>query len=77
MSNSDCIIRAFGGCACKDGECAEEPVTPAPVVLISLKTQAIVCLFLGFVAMIGSAAWMETKLKTDDRTNQEQVTTWK
>jgi hypothetical protein len=72
----DCIIKAFGGCACKD-TCAERPVTRAPLILISLKTQAIVCLFIGFVMAIGSAAWMETKLKTVDRTNQEQVTTWK
>ncbi|MBY5821444.1 hypothetical protein [Rhizobium leguminosarum] len=68
---TDCIIKAFGGCACKDGECAETHVTPAPVVLISLKTQAIVCLFIGFVAMIGSAAWMESHYRTDDLTNQE------
>ncbi|WP_281410910.1 MULTISPECIES: hypothetical protein [Rhizobium] len=32
-----------------------QPVSTAPVVLISLKTQAIVCLFLGFVAMIDFA----------------------
>jgi hypothetical protein len=72
---TDCIIKAFGGCACKD-TCDERPVTPAPVVLISLKTQAIVCLFLGFVMTIGSAAWMESQYKAADRTNQEQ-TTWK
>lgn len=71
MRDHDCIIKAFGGCSCKDGECVETRVSPAPVVLISLKTQAIVCLFLGFVAMIGSAAWMETRLKTADRINQE------
>lgn len=70
MTDYPCIIKAFGGCACKD-TCAEQPVTPAPVVLISLKTQALTCLFIGFVAMIGSAAWMETRLKTADRTNQE------
>jgi hypothetical protein len=69
---TDCIIKAFGGCACKDGECAETRVTQAPVVLISLKTHAIVCLFLGFVAMIGSAAWMETKMKVQDQISQEQ-----
>jgi hypothetical protein len=28
------------------------------------------------LAMIGSAAWMESQYRTDDRTNQE-VTTWK
>ncbi|TBY60182.1 hypothetical protein E0H46_31945 [Rhizobium leguminosarum bv. viciae] len=68
---TDCIIKAFGGCSCKEGECAVQPATAAPVVLISLKTQAVVCLFLGFVAMIGSAAWMESQYRTDDRTNQE------
>jgi hypothetical protein len=73
MRDHDCIIKAFGGCICKDGECAELPVTPAPVVLISLKTQAIVCLFLGFVAMVGSAAWMETKMKVQDQIAQENV----
>jgi hypothetical protein len=69
---TDCIIKAFGGCACKYGECAETRVTPAPVVLIPLKTQAIVCLFLGFVMTIGSAAWMETQVKKSDLINQEQ-----
>jgi hypothetical protein len=68
---TDCIIKAFGGCACKDGECAETRVTPAPVVLISLKTQAITCLFLGFAMALGSAAWMETRLKTEKLDCQE------
>jgi hypothetical protein len=71
-----CQFRTERECGCPAEACAVQPVTPAPVVLISLKTQAIVCLFLGFVAMIGSAAWMESQYRTDDRTNQEQVTTW-
>ncbi|MGZ2449633.1 hypothetical protein ACVIRO_002387 [Rhizobium ruizarguesonis] len=33
MRDHDCIIKAFGGCACPHGECAEQPVTPAPVVI--------------------------------------------
>lgn len=70
---SYCVVKEFGGCACENGECAETRVTPAPLILISLKTQAIVCLFLGFVAMIGSAAWMETKMKVQDQIAQENV----
>lgn len=30
-----CIIKAFGGCACPPGECAEKPATPAPVISFS------------------------------------------
>ncbi|ASS55875.1 hypothetical protein CHR56_15605 [Rhizobium leguminosarum bv. viciae] len=66
-----CGFRTERECGCPAEACAVQPVTPAPVVLISLKTQAIVCLFLGFVAMIGSAAWMESQYRTEDRTNQE------
>lgn len=66
-----CDFRTERECGCPAEACAVQPVTAAPVVLISLKTQAIVCLFLGFVAMIGSAAWMESQYRTDDRTNQE------
>jgi membrane protein implicated in regulation of membrane protease activity len=72
-----CGFRQARECGCPAEACAVQPVTPAPVVLISLKTQAIVCLFLGFVMAIGSAAWMEAKLKTDDRTNQEASVQWK
>jgi hypothetical protein len=72
-----CDFRTERECGCPAEACAvEKPVSVAPVVLISIKTQALTCLFLGFVAMIGSAAWMETRLKAADRTNQEQVTTW-
>jgi hypothetical protein len=67
-----CDFRTERECGCPAEACAVQPVTPVPVVLISLKTQAIVCLFLGFVAMIGSAAWMETKLKVQDQISQEQ-----
>jgi hypothetical protein len=68
---TDCIIKAFGGCACAEGECAEKPVTVAPVILISLRTQAIVCLTIGFLAAIMSAAVMEGKLKHQDLDRQE------
>jgi hypothetical protein len=27
---SDCLIKAFSGCACPPGECAQKPLTPAP-----------------------------------------------
>jgi hypothetical protein len=71
MTDHPCIIKAFGGCACTEGECAEKPVTRAPVILISLRTQAIVCLTIGFLAAIMSAAVMEGKMKATDLTNQE------
>ncbi|ANL02648.1 hypothetical protein [Rhizobium phage RHEph18] len=76
MTSSDCIIKAFGGCRCADGECAEKPITSAPVVLPSWRTQAITCLFLGVVATFVSAAVMEAKLKHQDLDRQE-VTSWK
>ena len=66
-----CQFRTERECGCPAEACAVQPVTPAPVVLISLKTQAIVCLFLGFVMTIGSAAWMETQVKKSDLINQE------
>jgi hypothetical protein len=72
-----CDFRTERECGCPAEACAVQPVTPAPLILISLKTQAIVCLFIGFVMTIGSAAWMEAKLKTDDRTNQEASVQWK
>lgn len=70
---TDCIIKAFGGCACPNGECAEKTVTPAPVILISLRTQAITCLFLGAVMTFVSAAVMEGKMEHQDQINQENV----
>jgi hypothetical protein len=73
MTIFDCGFRQARECGCPAEACAAQPVPPAPVVLISLKTQAIVCLFLGFVAMVGSAAWMETKLKVQDQIAQENV----
>ncbi|ASR12105.1 hypothetical protein CHY08_34175 (plasmid) [Rhizobium leguminosarum bv. viciae] len=69
---TECIIRAFGGCACKDGECAERPVTPAPLIFISWRTQAATCLFIGALAAFLSAAVMEPTLKFTDLVNQEQ-----
>lgn len=50
---SDCIIRAFGGCACKD-TCAEKSVTPAPVVTFSWRDHLAAIVF-GLV-MAGLAA---------------------
>ncbi|WEA60933.1 hypothetical protein PO860_03395 [Rhizobium sp. BJ04] len=38
---SDCLIKAFAGCACPPGECLEKPLTPAPVTFVSWRTQAI------------------------------------
>lgn len=73
---TDCIIKAFDGCACPTGECAEKPITPAPVVLPSWRTQAITCLFLGAVMTFVSAAVMEAKLKTHDVNCQEACVSW-
>ncbi|MGO8040832.1 hypothetical protein [Rhizobium leguminosarum] len=73
---SDCLIKAFTGCACPLGECAEKPVTPAPVTFVSWRTQAIACLTFGFLAAIISAAWMETQFKTRDLRYQKHVS-WK
>ncbi|WP_027685657.1 hypothetical protein [Rhizobium leguminosarum] len=73
---SDCLIKAFTGCACPPGECAEKPIAPAPVTFVSWRTQAIACLTFGFLAAIVSAAWMETQFKTRDLRNQEHVS-WK
>ncbi|NKL67582.1 hypothetical protein [Rhizobium leguminosarum] len=73
---SDCLIKAFSGCACPPGECVEKSTTPAPVTFVSWRTQAIACLAFGFLAAIVSAGWMETQLKTRDLRNQEQVS-WK
>lgn len=72
-----CQFRTERECGCHADACATQAAIAAPLILISLKTQAVVCLFLGFVAMIGSAAWMETQVKKSDLINQEQVTTWK
>jgi hypothetical protein len=68
---TDCIIKAFGGCACQDGECAEKPATIAPVIIPSLRTQAITCLFLGAVMTFVSAAVMEMHYRDADRVQQE------
>ncbi|MBY3331601.1 hypothetical protein HFN98_13245 [Rhizobium laguerreae] len=73
---SDCLIKAFSGCACPPGECAEKPTIPAPVTFVSWRVQAIACLTFGFLAAIVSAAWMETQFKTWDLRNQEHVP-WK
>ncbi|MBY5371429.1 MAG: hypothetical protein ACJ8EW_26630 [Rhizobium sp.] len=73
---SDCLIKAFSGCACPPDECAEKPTTPTPVTFVSWRTQAIACLAFGFLAAIISTVWMETQFKTRDLRNQEQVS-WK
>jgi len=73
---SDCLIRAFSGCACPPSECGQKPVTPAPLTFVSWRIQAITCLAFGFLAAIISAAWMETQFKTRDLRYQEQVS-WK
>jgi hypothetical protein len=68
---TDCIVKQYG-CSCPSGECSvQKHVTPAPVILISLRTHAIVCLTIGFLAAIMSAAVMEGKLKHQDQINQE------
>ncbi|MDR9781632.1 hypothetical protein [Rhizobium redzepovicii] len=73
---TDCIIKAFGGCSCPAGECAEKPLTPAPVILPSLRTQAITCLTIGFIAAIVSAAVMEERVRKHDIDCQEACVTW-
>ncbi|WHO72506.1 hypothetical protein [Rhizobium sp. BT03] len=74
--SADCIVKAFSGCACPLGECAQKPLTPAPVTFISWRKQAITCLAFGFLAAIVTAAWMETRFKSEDLANQEHVS-WK
>ncbi|WP_411196955.1 hypothetical protein [Rhizobium sp.] len=73
---SDCLIKAFAGCACPPGECVEKPLTPAPVTFVSWRTQAIACLTFGFLVAIVTAAWMETQFKNQDLSYQERVS-WK
>ncbi|PDT00097.1 hypothetical protein CO666_32520 [Rhizobium chutanense] len=73
---SDCLIKAFSGCACPPGACAEKPTAPAPVTFVSWRTQATACLAFGFLAAIVTAAWMETQFKDQDLSRQEQVS-WK
>ncbi|WP_064694136.1 MULTISPECIES: hypothetical protein [Rhizobium] len=74
--SADCVIKAFSGCACPPGECAEKPIIPAPVTFISWRIQAITCIAFGILAAILSAAWMEPQLKNRDLDHQEQVS-WK
>ncbi|MBB2755685.1 UNVERIFIED_ORG: hypothetical protein GGI57_006433 [Rhizobium aethiopicum] len=74
--SADCVVKAFSGCACPPGDCAEKPLTPAPVSFISWRKQAITCLAFGFLAAIVTAAWMETRFQSEDLANQEQVS-WK
>ncbi|MDR9807939.1 hypothetical protein [Rhizobium hidalgonense] len=74
--SSDCIVKAFSGCACPAGECAEKPLTSPPVTFISWRKQAITCLAFGFLAAIVTAAWMETQFKTQNLADQELMS-WK
>lgn len=46
---TDCIIKAFGGCACPPGECAEKPATVAPVVQADVKTILLTAIVLGML----------------------------
>lgn len=69
-----CDFRTLNECACPVDACAaRKPITPAPVVLPSWRTQAITCLFFGVVATFVSAAVMEAKLKHQDLINQESA----
>ena len=74
MTDHLCIVKQYG-CSCAPGECSvEKPITPAPLILISLKTQAIVCLFVAVVAGIAAfatAARMEPNMKLNDLLAQE------
>lgn len=67
-----CDLKTLGECACTT-QCAVQTITPAPVILPSLRTQAITCLFLGAVMTFVSAAVMEGKMKHQDQINQENV----
>jgi len=67
-----CDFKTIGECACST-QCAVQPVTPAPVILPSLRTQAITCLFLGAVMTFVSAAVMEGKMKHQDLDRQEET----
>jgi membrane protein implicated in regulation of membrane protease activity len=68
-----CGFRQSRECACTTVCAVAKPITPAPVVLPSWRTQAITCLFLGVVATFVSAAVMEAKLKRQDLINQESA----
>jgi hypothetical protein len=69
-----CDFKTLHECSCKDGECAETRVTPAPVVLISLKTQALTCIAIGIVtgiSVFAAAYRAEPYFKTQDLIAQE------
>lgn len=67
-----CDFRTLNECTCPADSCAaRKPITPAPVVLPSWRTQAITCLFLGVVATFVSAAVMEMHYRGADRVQQE------
>ncbi|QIG68220.1 hypothetical protein EVB56_029 [Rhizobium phage RHph_Y1_10] len=73
MQMNTCGFRQASECACTTVCAVAKPTTPAPVVFISWRTQAAVCLFLGVVATFVSAAVMEAKLKHQDLINQESA----
>jgi uncharacterized membrane protein YhdT len=70
-----CGFRQSRECACTTVCAVAKPITPAPVVLPSWRTQAITCLFLGVVATFVSAAVMEMHYRGADLERQE-VTSW-
>lgn len=55
----DCIIRQFGGCSCKPGECldADRRYHPAPVITFTWRDQAAV-IALGLVVALIAAGTM-------------------
>lgn len=65
-----CDLRTLNECACTT-QCAAQPITRAPVILPSWRTQAITCLFLGAVMTFVSAAVMEMHYRGADRVQQE------
>lgn len=66
-----CDLRTLNECACPADTCFAQPATPAPVILISARTQMAVCLFVGVIAAFLAAAVMEQQLRTSDLINQE------
>lgn len=66
-----CGFRQARECLCPASTCEQRPATPAPVILISARTQMAVCLFVGVIAAFLAAALMEQKLRTSDLINQE------
>jgi hypothetical protein len=68
-----CQFRTERECLCPADTCEQRTATPAPVILISIRTQMAVCLFVGVIAAFLAAALMEPGLKRADLRNQEVV----